>query len=173
MRPDHVWRKRGLKRGVSHVSGLSHRNLIASTAPTPEGSFSQVEGARSASAKALKRDPLLVAVAAWVAAHEEIAGLEREWADLEQQLSLKMDLDGEARSGLPEASKLRRLTRKIRAADRRLEQDAGRIATIRATTLAGVLAKIELGLRIQGPYNWQDNALALVQGGIEQLRELC
>jgi len=41
---------------------------------------------------------------------------------------------------------------------------------MRATSAQGALAKIMVGLRIQGPYDWNDEIVeALVRDGCEQL----
>ena len=120
---------------------------------------------------------MIAEVATWVGAKDAVEALEQEWRDLERRLAVKVrpltiDLIEGGRSSLPEARAMRALTRKMRAADRELERVAERIALMRARSVAGALAKIELGLQIQGPYDWQDHALALVRGGVEQLRQL-
>ena len=134
-------------------------------------------GRRTVRARAPACDPMIAEVATWMGAKDAVEALEQEWRDLERQLSLKVrplniDLIEGGRSSLPEVRAMRALTRKMRAADRELERVAERIALMRARSVAGALAKIELGLQIQGPYDWQDHALALVRGGIEQLRQL-
>jgi hypothetical protein len=43
---------------------------------------------------------------------------------------------------------------------------------MRATSIAGALAKIELGLKVQGPYDWQDHALELAEGGVSELKAM-
>ena len=120
---------------------------------------------------------MIAEVATWMGAKNAVEALEQEWRDLERQLALKVrplniDLVESGRSSLPEVRAMRALTRKMRVADRELERVAERVALMRARSVAGALAKIELGLQIQGPYDWQDHALALVRGGIEQLRQL-
>ena len=36
----------------------------------------------------------------------------------------------------------------------------------------GALAKIELGLAVQGPFDWRDHALELVEEGLKDLRDM-
>jgi len=76
------------------------------------------------------------------------------------------------RSGLPEARELRALTRKLNAAERKLERSATRIAQMRATSGQGALAKIEMGLKIQAPQDCEEMAWALIKGGADELREV-
>ena len=161
------------------MAGPSPMEQIATPVPTPSAGLDQVNPGWGASeATTSWRDPVIAEVATWMAAKDAVEALQQDWLNLEQRLSqtigpLKMDLLEDGRSGLPEARAMRALTRKMQARDRELERAAHGIVHMRASSVAGVLAKIELGLRIQGHYDWQDNALALVQGGIEQLRELC
>ena len=82
-----------------------------------------------------------------------------------------MNLSQAGRSGLPEARAMRALDRKIKSAGKKLDRRAARIVLKRVTSRReGALAKIEMGLRIQGPYDWEEYAFALIQDGCEQLR---
>ncbi len=74
------------------------------------------------------------------------------------------------RSKLPERREMQDLRRKIVSIDRELVRELSVISKIQPTTVEGALAKIELGLRQQGPWGWQDNAKVLLQEGIEGLR---
>lgn len=83
---------------------------------------------------------------------------------------MNISVDRGMRSGMAEARAMRALDRKISAARKKLDRDAGRIVVMRSTSAQGALAKIRLGLRIQGPYDWNDDVVeALVQDGCEQL----
>jgi hypothetical protein len=57
------------------------------------------------------------------------------------------------------------------AAGKKLDRQAARIVVKRANSPEGALAKIEMGLKIQGPYDWEEYAFALIQDGCEQLRQ--
>ncbi len=64
---------------------------------------------------------------------------------------------------------MRALDRRIKTGLRRLERMARAIVLLRPMSAEGALAKIRVGLRIQGPYDWEDYAFALVQDGCDQL----
>jgi hypothetical protein len=122
-------------------------------------------------------DPVIAKAAAWIAADAAIDAMTLEWQDLESQLfdkaaALRIKTEKACRSRLPEARAMRALDRKIRAGYRDLALSAGEISLLRSISVAGALAKIELGLRVQGPYDWQDHALELAEGGIAELRAL-
>jgi hypothetical protein len=64
------------------------------------------------------------------------------------------------------------LERRCDALDRKLDRDAARIAKTRAKTAEGVIAKIELGLEIQSPFDRDECSWALIESGCEDLRGL-
>ena len=41
-----------------------------------------------------------------------------------------------------------------------------------AVSIEGALAKIELGLNVQGPFDWRDHALEIAESGIAELRQM-
>lgn len=100
------------------------------------------------------------------------------WQDWENALCdkirpLGMGLTQGVRSRLPEAKMMRAIDGQIKASTKRLDREAGRIVLMAPTTPAGALAKIEMGVKLQGPYDWNDDYVyALVRGGIEQLARL-
>jgi hypothetical protein len=121
-------------------------------------------------------DPIVAKVRAWTAEHDARNALMLEWQDWEEALCAKigstgMDLKQGIRSGLPEARTMRAIDRRIKASGKRLDRAAGGIILMRAITLEGALAKIQMGVKLQGPYDWEEHAYALVLGGIEQLRD--
>ena len=65
---------------------------------------------------------------------------------------------------------MRILNQRIEAAYPALEQDAGAIRALPTMSAEGALAKIELGLAVQGPFDWRDHALELVEEGLQDLR---
>ena len=154
------------------------RPSIGDTPAAPAADIArESRGPRASQVGTPLRDPVIAEVATWMAAKNAVEALQEVWSDLEHQLSLKMSphalyrLEAD-RSNLPEARAMQALIRKMRAADRKLENKAEEIALVRVQSVAGALAQIELGLRIQGPYNWESSALALVRGGFAQLRDL-
>ncbi|MDP3736444.1 MAG: hypothetical protein Q8R02_03585 [Hyphomonadaceae bacterium] len=40
------------------------------------------------------------------------------------------------------------------------------------TSIEGALAKVELGIKVQGPFDWRDHALELLEVGVADLRKL-
>lgn len=163
------------------MSKLSRRKVIAGAAAAPlAGAVKDAEAAPhvKAAAKAAtpaEADPAVAKVAAWIAERDAIDAMTMEWQDLESALCEKirpaaMSLTQAYRSGLAEARAMRALDRKIKPGLRRLERAAQRIVLMRTTSAEGALAKIRLGVRIQGPYDWNDDYVyALVQDGCEQL----
>lgn len=67
---------------------------------------------------------------------------------------------------------MRTMKRKLDEGYRDLEQLAGDIREMPAISVAGALAKIELGLKVQGEFDWREHALELAEDGIAELRQL-
>jgi len=120
-------------------------------------------------------DPVVSQVAGWIAERKAIEAMMEGWADQEFALCKKvkpmgLSLTQAYRCGLPEARAMKRLDRKIKLGLTRLERQARAIVLMRTTSAAGAFAKITLGVKIQGPYDWNDDYVyALVQDGCEQL----
>ena len=160
---------------------LSRRNLIAGAAAAPlalngySAEGAAAKPARKPPAPVAKADPVVAKVEAWLADRDAIDAMMLEWQDHESALcdrieSTPMNLTAACRSGLPEARAMRALDRKIKPGLKRLHRVAQHIVLMRTTSAEGALAKIRLGLRIQGPYDWNDDYVyALVQDGCEQL----
>ena len=122
-------------------------------------------------------DELVIRTAGWIARDEQLNVMQIRWQGFESLLFDKarrmgMGCDEACRSNLPEAQAMRALDREIEETRRQLNAAAGEIRLIPATTIAGAIAKIELGLRVQGPFDWQDHALELLEDGIAELRGL-
>lgn len=120
-------------------------------------------------------DPVTSAVSKWRCGRAEADAIALRWQRLETQLFKRckhLGLTRALRSGLPEARALRVLTRKLNAAERKLERSAARIAQMRATSGEGALAKIEMGLRIQEPQDCEDMAWVLIRSGVDELRHV-
>jgi hypothetical protein len=67
---------------------------------------------------------------------------------------------------------MRILNQRIKAAYPELEEEAGAIHGLPTMSAEGALAKIELGLAVQGPFDWRDHALELVEEGLKDLRDM-
>jgi hypothetical protein len=142
---------------------VSRRSLLLGAAAAPIPSFDRAP------------DPVVDAVNKWLSARSSADALALRWQRLETQLfkrCKRLGLTRALRSGLPEARELRALTRKINAAERKLERSAARIAQMRAMSGPGALAKIEMGLKIQAPQDCEEMAWALIKGGADELREV-
>ncbi len=165
------------------LSSISRRKVIAgaAVAPLTLSSIAQaVPGRRELPrcalpiAPGLGSDPVLARTEAWIAERDAIDAMMGEWQDLEAALcetvkTSAITLTQAYRCGLPEARAMRALDRKIKTGLRCLERKARTIVLIRPMSAEGALAKIRMGLRIQGPYDWEDYAFALAQDGCEQL----
>ncbi len=64
---------------------------------------------------------------------------------------------------------MRVLDAKMETSHRKLANLAEAARLMRAVSVGGALAKVVLGLRVQGRYGWQDHALELLQGGADEL----
>jgi hypothetical protein len=160
---------------------ISRRKLITGAAVAPlalNGAAHAAPakpGREARTAPAPAPDPVVAKAAAWMAAYDAREALIREWQHQETALFAKvkaagLSVDRGMRSQMPEARAMRALDRKIKTSRKKLDRDAGRIVLMRATSAQGALAKIRVGLRIQGPYDWNDEIVeALVQDGCEQL----
>lgn len=125
-------------------------------------------------AECTEPDPLVAGAAAWITLNRRREATIRKWQRLETQLFViakakKIKVETAERSNVPEARTMRQLSRRIDDHFQALEAEAERLATIRATTLEGALAKIRLGLEVQGPYDWRPSARELLNGGLAEL----
>jgi hypothetical protein len=122
-------------------------------------------------------DELAAKAAQWIAANERLAAMHLSWQDFESLLfekaqRMRVSCDKAYRNNWPEAQAMRSLDKDIEETRRRLDAAAGEIRCQPATTIAGAIAKIELGLKVQGPFDWQDHALELLEDGVAELRGL-
>jgi hypothetical protein len=153
----------------------SRRKLLASVMAVPV----LVRASPSASPLRLpgfrNTDDLTVQAAQWIVTEERVAAMQLKWQVFEGLLFdkarwMKMSCEMACRSDLPEAQAMRTLDSEIEATRRWLDASAQEIRITPATTVAGAIAKIELGLKVQGPYDWQDHARELLEDGIAELR---
>lgn len=119
-------------------------------------------------------DPVLGLAGAWIAQREQLEAMIFEWQRVETALmkkakALRVDMD-DARGGrFPEATAMRVLDRRMDVFYGVLENLAREASRLKAVSAEGALAKVGLGLRVQGRYGWQPHAFGLVQGGVEEL----
>lgn len=120
---------------------------------------------------------LVARAAEWVSADERLTSMQLQWQDYESAVfdkarRMKISCARACDSNWPEAQAMRALDLQITAAYAHLETLAGKIQRMRAITISGAVAKIQLGLQVQGPYDWQEHAFELVEGGLVELREM-
>ena len=100
----------------------------------------------------------------------------RQWQGLESILLAKARMRSEIpdpyESDVPEACAMRVLDQRIEASYPELEAEAGAICALPTMSAEGALAKIELGLAVQGPFDWREHALELMEEGLKDLRDM-
>jgi hypothetical protein len=156
---------------------LSRRTLIASLPlaldpalnPSPAHPLHPLQALHP-----LDPDPLFQEIRAWTQAHSAREAMLHAYSESEERLFLKARALGLSsnqmlRSPLDEARALKTLNRDIKSADRKLDRAAARIARSIPKSPKTALAQIDMGLLIQGPYDWDDHAYALIQSGRTQL----
>jgi hypothetical protein len=156
---------------------LSRRKLMVAVAAAPVAGYAAREASAATTPVAASADPLIAKAAAWVAANAcidamSIAADELQGHVFEKARKLQIKGNKACRSRMPEARQYRDLSRKIAAGYRDLEQLAGEISMTSAVSIEGALAKIELGLNVQGPFDWRDHALEITESGIAELRQM-
>lgn len=162
--------------GVSQGK-LSRRRLIVAAFAAPMAGCA-ARGAHVATTPIEETpDPLIAKAASWVAASARIDAMSVEADELQGQVfdkARKLRIKGikACRSRMPEARRYRALNRKITAGYHNLELLAGEISAMAAVSIEGALAKIELGLNVQGPFDWRDHALEIAESGIAELRQM-
>lgn len=121
-------------------------------------------------------DPVPERAASWIARKAWLESMIRQWQSLESILHAKTRRDttfAKACDGdTPEACAMRILNQRIEAAYPALDEEAGAICALPTMSAQGAVAKIELGLAVQGPFDWRDHALELVQEGLKDLRDM-
>ncbi len=168
----------------AHRAGFSRRNLLAaSLAGVAVGKArtgdALASGVVADVTQALSSgDPVLGLCAQWTARRQSLEELIFEWQRLEQLVmtrakKLGLDMDEAVGTRFPEAITMAMINREMLAAYDNLDDLTGRARGLTATSGEGALAKIGLGLRVQGPYNWEPNARELVESGVSELREIC
>ncbi len=152
---------------------VSRRRLIAAPLGLPAMSMMPIGGSGLHQGSVLP-DPLVEMAAAWITERQRLDALTFARQRLETQLmgrakALGVDMDDAREPGLPEARAMRVLDAKMETSHRKLANLAEAARLMRAVSVGGALAKVVLGLRVQGRYGWQDHALELLQGGADEL----
>jgi len=155
---------------------LSRRKLMAAAlvmpmaAPAARGAFPAAE------VQAGAPDPLIAKAAEWIAANARLDALSVEADDLQGAVFDKARAQGigggkACRSRMPEARAWRAKKQEYEQACRSLAKLTGEIRKMRAFTVAGAIAKIELSLHVQYE-DWSEHAFEPVEEGIAELRQL-
>jgi hypothetical protein len=152
------------------MTNVSRRNVLIGAAVASAGTG-------ASPGRPILPDDLAGRAAEWIAADERLAAMYLRWQRFETLLfdrarRMKMPCEEACDSDLPEAQAMRALDTEIEETRRWLDASAGEIRLTPAATVAGAIAKIELGLKVQGPFDWQEHALELLEDGIAELREL-
>ena len=126
----------------------------------------------AAAEKGLKLPPR---AARCIAKNQELRTFVLEWQALETTLFAKARLAGISCSNatereLPQAKAMRELETRIEELTTWLNAEARDVSALNAQTIPDALAKIEMGLEVQGPHDWQDPAFALLNDGLLCLR---
>lgn len=121
-------------------------------------------------------DPVPERTAAWLSRQDRREAMIRHWQELESLFFLKTrwaksTVDYED-SDLPEACAMRILDKRINAALPAMATEAAYILALPTMSAGGALAKIELGLAVQGSHDWRPSALELVEEGLKDLRDM-
>jgi hypothetical protein len=163
---------------TSDDSRMSRRNLLGSSLAIPLSATTLGHGGlvRPPQANA-QLDPVVTLAAAWIAKHDKYEEIIFEWQRLEKLLFGRARANGVAietaqRRKFPEAVAMKALDRQMNKAYGELERLAHRANLMRPTGAEGALAKVDLGLRVQGRYGWQPYALELLAGGAGELGRL-
>lgn len=159
---------------MSKVS-LSRRGLITAAIAMPV-----VTSPRKAKAVAVPvgvgPDPVIDRAEEWIANNARVDALSVEADDLQGKVfdkarALGIKGDKACRSRMPEVRAWRAKKQEFDEACRSLAKLTGDIRKMRAVTVAGAIAKIELSLHVQYE-DWSEHAFELAEEGIAELRQL-
>lgn len=140
-------------------------------AAMPVGAFSAV------TPDALGDEALLVRATCWTAHEERLEVLQREWQQLETALFAKTtarngDCSRAMAGNSAEARAMRALDVQIEEGFAFLTEEAGAILSLKATTPHAAIAKLEVGLKLQGRFDWRHHARELIDSGIAELKSM-
>lgn len=157
---------------------ISRRDVLISPLSIPLIGTSHAQGNISPTTRiGDQRDPVVTMAAAWIMKRQVLEEMIYEWQRQEKQLFKKAKLlnvmiDDACGPRFPEAAVMKALDRRMDRTYDVLETMAQNASRLPAITAEGALAKIDLGLRVQGRYQWQPNALELIECGVQELAEL-
>jgi hypothetical protein len=149
---------------------MSRRDMLAASIAGPA-----LGGLGIASIHDSHGDAVVMKAAEWMSERQRLDEMTHQWQRLETQLfrrarGLGVEIEEARGRQFPEVRTMRMLDERRETAYTILGGLAKEASVMRAFSLDGALAKIDLGLRVQGRYNWHDNALQLVEGGVSELR---
>lgn len=155
---------------------LSRRKLMVAALAMPVAAPVAKAVMPAAKVQAVAPDALVAKAAEWIAANARIDALSVEADDLQGALFDKARAQGikgdrACRSRMPEARAWRAKKQEFDKACRSLATLTGNIRKMRAVTIAGAIAKIELSLHVQYE-DWSEHAFELAEEGIAELRQL-
>ncbi len=155
------------------MAKVSRRAIIAAGLALPatanaSSSFSTLQRA--------SLDPLVMRAADWIELRARVDVLSEEADNLEgvvfdKAKALGMKCSKACRSAMPEARTMRAKKREFDEGCRELGRQAHILRKMRAVTVAGAIAKIELSLHIQYE-DWSEHAFEFVEDGVAELRQL-
>jgi seryl-tRNA synthetase len=126
--------------------------------------------------RAAESSELLSAVAEWISLHNQRMAKIHEWQRLETQLftlakQIGISIEASYGSDRPEAQAMKALDEQIEELAQQTDDLAVKILAQPVGSLAEATAKIEVGLKLQGPEDWQPCALELVEHGLSAIRK--
>lgn len=154
---------------------VSRREMLAVSLAVPLIGPGSTRGGSISTPQSGALPDLVVAVAAaWIAKRQSLEAMIFEWQRLEKDLIkraklLGVPIDGARGRKFPEAAVLRSLDRRMDRTYEVLESLARDASCLPAATAEGALAKIGLGVKVQGRYGWQPYALELLETGAREL----
>ncbi len=159
---------------MSKVS-LSRRGLITAAIAMPVVSSAR-QAKPAAKPVAAAPDPVIARAEEWITNNARLDALSVEVDDLQGAVfdkarALGMKGDKACRSRMAEARAWRAKKQEFDEACRSLATLTGDIRKMRAVTVAGAIAKIELSLHVQYE-DWSEHAFELAEEGIAELRQL-
>ena len=124
----------------------------------------------------IEASDLLLAIVEWTSLNDQRVARIQEWQRMETQLFSKakrscIAVQKYLKTDRPEVETMKALDRRIEELGQLTEDLAAKILSLPAESLAEAIAKIEVGLKIQGPEDWQPYALDLVEDGLGALRK--
>lgn len=157
---------------------ITRRDVLTSTLAIPLiGRASAPGGSVGIPGSAELPDPIVAVAAAWIARRQNLEAMIFEWQRLETQLikrakALDVPIDDARGLRFPEAAAMRSLDRRMDDVYNVLETLARDATRLPAATAGGALAKVVLGVKVQGRYGWQPYALELLESGGGELGAL-